>query len=67
LHFVLGKFLHPPKAERWRRAVDQRVYIAQLNVEHYRTNLATEGDPAKRKMLQRLLAEEQAKLTAPQI
>jgi hypothetical protein len=47
--------------------VDQRVYIAQLNVEHYRTNLATEGDPAKRKMLQRLLAEEQAKLTAPQI
>jgi hypothetical protein len=44
--------------------MDQRLYVIQLNIEHYRTKLASEGDPAKREMLQRLLAEEKAKLAA---
>ncbi len=49
-----------PKA----RPVDQRLYIIQLNIEHYRTKLATERNPAKREVLQRLLAEEKTKLAA---
>jgi hypothetical protein len=40
--------------------------VARLNIEHYRRLLATETDESKRKMLQKLLAEEQAKLTAAQ-
>jgi hypothetical protein len=37
--------------------------IAQLNVEHYRSLLATEVDESKRQSILRLLAEEEAKLT----
>jgi hypothetical protein len=55
---------HRPKAEGGGAPVDQGVFITQLNIEHYRTKLATEADPAKREMLQRLLAEEKAKLAA---
>ncbi len=44
--------------------MDQRAYIAQLNIEHYRSKLGAEQDAAKRKMLIRLLAEEEAKLAA---
>jgi hypothetical protein len=36
--------------------------IARLNVEHYRRLLATETDSAKRAMIEKLLAEEEAKL-----
>ncbi len=36
--------------------------VARLNIEHYRRLLATETDESKRKMLQKLLAEEEAKL-----
>jgi len=36
--------------------------VAHLNIEHYRRLLATETDESKRKMLQKLLAEEEAKL-----
>jgi hypothetical protein len=36
--------------------------IARLNIEHFRRLLATETDEARRKILQRLLAEEEAKL-----
>jgi hypothetical protein len=50
------------KAEDEGAPVDQRVYVIQLNIEHYQTKLTTEADPAKRDMLQRLLAEEKAKL-----
>ena len=39
-------------------------FVARLNIEHYRKKLATEGDEAQRKMLQRLLAEEEDKLAA---
>jgi hypothetical protein len=35
-----------------------------LNVEHYRRLLATETDPAKRGTIEKLLAEEEAKLRA---
>lgn len=45
-------------------AVDQRVLVARLNIEHFRRKLATETDEARRQMLQHLLAEEEAKLTA---
>lgn len=44
--------------------MDQRVVVAQLNIEHFRRKLATEQDAAKRLALLRLLAEEQAKLAS---
>jgi hypothetical protein len=37
--------------------------VARLNIEHYRRLLAKETDEAKRQLIQRLLAEEEAKLT----
>ncbi len=39
-------------------------FIAQLNIAHFRDQLATEHDEAKRQTLLRLLAEEEAKLAA---
>lgn len=44
--------------------MDQRAYIAQLNIEHFRRQLLTEKDAATRQQLARLLAEEEAKLAA---
>ncbi len=38
--------------------------IARLNIEHYGKMLATEQDETKRVTLLRLLAEEQAKMSA---
>ena len=38
--------------------------VAQLNIEHDRKLLSTETDRTKRATLERLLAEEEAKLTA---
>jgi hypothetical protein len=43
-------------------AVDQRIVIAQLNINHYRRKLAIEKDEATRQTIVRLLAEEEAKL-----
>ena len=37
--------------------------VAHLNIEHYRRLLEKETDEARRQMLMRLLAEEEAKLT----
>jgi hypothetical protein len=37
-------------------------FVAKANIEHYRRRLATEPDEAKRQVLARLLAEEEAKL-----
>jgi len=37
--------------------------VARLNIEHYRKLLANETDETRLKMLTRLLAEEEAKLT----
>jgi hypothetical protein len=39
--------------------------IARLNVEHVRQLLAKETDETRRQILQRLLAEEEAKLAEP--
>ncbi len=44
--------------------MDQRVFIAQLNIEHFRQKLLSEEDGATRRQLAHLLAEEQAKLAA---
>ena len=38
--------------------------IAQLNIEHFRKLLTQETDAKKREMIQKLLAEEEAKLAA---
>jgi hypothetical protein len=37
-------------------------FVANLNIAHFRQQLAEETDPTKRLMLARLLAEEEAKL-----
>lgn len=47
----------------WRSPVD-RTIIAQLNIEHFRRQLADEKDEVKRQILSRLLAEEEDKLAA---
>lgn len=36
--------------------------VADLNVEHFKKLLAVETDPVKRETIQRLLAQEEAKL-----
>jgi hypothetical protein len=36
--------------------------VADLNIEHFRKLLAIETDPAKRRVIERLLAEEETKL-----
>jgi len=38
--------------------------IARLNIEHYRRLLARETDDARRRKIERLMAEEEAKLAA---
>ncbi len=43
---------------------DQRIIVAQLNIEHFRAKLAAEQNAEKLATLQRLLAEEEAKLAA---
>ena len=43
---------------------DQRIVIAQLNIQHLRKKLMAEQDAEKRATLQRLLAEEKVKLAA---
>jgi len=44
--------------------MDQRIFVARLNIEHYRRQLAGEADEAKRQVIRRLMAEEEAKLAA---
>jgi hypothetical protein len=39
-------------------------FVARHNVQHFREMLATETDPQQRQMLEKLLAEELAKLAA---
>jgi hypothetical protein len=48
--------------EEWENAMDKTV--ARLNIEHFQRKLATETDEARRQQILRLLAEEEAKLTA---
>ena len=42
--------------------MDQCVYVAQMNIEHFRRKLLTEQDEKTRRQIVQLLAEEQAKL-----
>jgi hypothetical protein len=44
--------------------MDQRSYIAQLNIDHFKQILAIEHHEATRQVIAHLLAEEQAKLAA---
>ena len=39
-----------------------QIYVARLNIEHFRRLIAGETDPKKLEILRRLLAEEEAKL-----
>jgi hypothetical protein len=41
--------------------------VADLNIAHFRKLLASEKDPGKRETIERLLAEEKAKLARAQI
>jgi hypothetical protein len=45
-------------------AMDQRIAIARLNIDHLRRKLAAEKDETTRQTIGRLLAEEEAKLAA---
>lgn len=42
--------------------MEQRIFIAELNIEHFRKKLLSESDGAVRRHIERLLAEEEAKL-----
>ena len=44
--------------------VDQRIFIAGLNIEHYRQKLLTEQDGTTRQRIVQLLTEEAARLAA---
>ena len=44
--------------------MDQRIFIARLNIEHYRRKLLTEQHEATRQRITGLLAEEETKLAA---
>jgi len=39
-----------------------QIYVAQLNIEHFRRLIAAETDPKKLDLLRRLLSEEEEKL-----
>jgi hypothetical protein len=45
-------------------AMDQRIIVARLNIDHYRRLLAVETDESKRRTIGCLLSEEEAKLAA---
>lgn len=42
-------------------------FVACLNIEHFKRLLETETDPTKRQIVERLLAEEEAKLMQARI
>lgn len=44
--------------------MDQRVYIARLNIEHYRRKLLAEQDETARLRIMQQLAEQETKLAA---
>ena len=41
-----------------------RKFVARLNIDHYREMLAVETDAQKRKLIEKLLADAEAELTA---
>ena len=44
--------------------MDQLIFIARLNIEHYRRKLAVEQSEATRATIMRLLTKEEGKLAA---
>ena len=44
-----------------------RKFVARLNIDHYRDLLAVELDIEKRKLIEQLLAEEEAELEAARL
>jgi hypothetical protein len=44
-----------------------RKFVARLNIDHYRDLLAVELDIEKRKLIEQLLAEEEAELEAAKL
>ena len=44
--------------------MDQGVYVAKMNIEHFRRKLLTDLDDATRQQIVQLLAAEEAKLAA---
>ncbi|MDE2284123.1 MAG: hypothetical protein KGK33_05865 [Hyphomicrobiales bacterium] len=44
--------------------MDQRAYVAKLNIKHFRERLLSEQDDLKKRQIAHLLAEEEAKLAA---
>ncbi len=44
--------------------MDQRIFVARLNIEHFRRKLADETDGRMQQTLLNLLADEEAKLKA---
>ena len=40
-------------------------FVAKQNIQHFKEMLAAEADPARRVLLERMIAEEEAKLKPP--
>ena len=51
-------------ADRGKR---MRKFVARLNIDHYRDLLAAEPDIEKRKLIEQLLAQEEAELEAAKL
>jgi hypothetical protein len=60
-----ARWHEPSYTWRQRQAMDKTV--ADLNIAHFKELLAVETDPAKRQTIERLLAEEEAKLALAQV
>jgi hypothetical protein len=51
------------QVERAKGIINMPDWIAKANIDHFKKLLETEKDPQRRAMIERELAEEQAKLT----
>ncbi len=40
-------------------------FVARQNIQHFKERLAGESDPARRSLIERMIAEEEAKLALP--
>ena len=57
-----GAVVHASRRQREREIRFMQIYVARLNIEHFRQLIAAELNPKKLDLLRRLLAEEEAKL-----
>jgi len=60
LHHESNNF--PSRPAQGEVVMDQCVYVAQMNIEHFRRKLLTEQDEKTRRQIIQLLAEEEAEL-----